>query len=202
MSNSEYIEKIYIKNLLFISKYLRKFKPFVFYGTLLGITRENGFIKNDDDIDFLVDIKSKDQLLRKIKKLDKFKINEKIKSKYFLQLIYKENKLKFYTDFYFYTKKKNFIIDKHNWLSFIKSKAHHLHIPNNLIFPLNKSKKFKDVLIPNKKRGLCKFLYGKNWQIPRSKGTGYRIEIINNKPKIIERSKIGSLTRYIKSLIK
>ena len=50
---------IYLKNLIFFSKKFKKYKPVIFYGTLLGIVRENSIIKNDDDIDLLVDYRFK-----------------------------------------------------------------------------------------------------------------------------------------------
>ena len=48
-----------LKNLISISKMIKTIQHFVFYGTLLGLTRENNIIDGDDDVDFLVDIKDK-----------------------------------------------------------------------------------------------------------------------------------------------
>ena len=39
------IQKINLENLILISKILRDFENFVFYGTLLGLTRNNTIIK-------------------------------------------------------------------------------------------------------------------------------------------------------------
>ena len=44
------------KNLLHISKLINEFEYFVFFGTLLGLVRENNIIQGDDDIDFYVNI--------------------------------------------------------------------------------------------------------------------------------------------------
>ena len=94
--------------------------------------------------------------------------------------------------------KKDYIVEKHNWLSSIDIKEHSLHIPKKLIFPIKKSEKFDYVKLPNKQNELCEFLYGKSWKTPLTKNSEYRMEIIDNKPKLIKRSFIGSLNRKIK----
>ena len=93
---------------------------------------------------------------------------------------------------------KKYIIEKHNWLSTINSKNHEIHIPKKLVFPLKKIKGFQDIFFPNQGQKLCSFLYGDSWRSPLKKNTGYRMEIVNNRPKLIKRSFLGSITRSIK----
>jgi hypothetical protein len=139
------LRKLNLKNLLLISNKFKKYHCFVFYGTLLGLTRENNIIRNDDDIDFLIDIKYKKKIIHKIKKLRLFKINKKNLNPYFIQLTRKFKNIKTFVDLYFYLNlpNKNYIEEKHNWLSFINSPKHSLFIPKNLIFPLKKIKNFQ-----------------------------------------------------------
>ncbi len=190
----------YLDDLKYTSKLLKKYSPFIFYGTLLGITREKNLIKNDDDVDVLVDFKYKKKIVSKLNKVKNFKMNKNISNKYFVQFINDKDNVKTFIDFYFYINNKNkkYIIEKHNWLSTINSKDHEIHIPKKLVFPLKKNKNFKDIFFPNQSQKLCNFLYGDSWRSPLKKNTGYRMEIVNNQPKLIKRSFLGSITRSIK----
>ena len=124
------IEKVNLENLILVSKILKDFECFVFYGTLLGLTRNNAIIKNDDDIDFLINIKLKEIVLNKILSLTTFEINKDTKNEYFTQFVNFKDNVETFIDFYFYIDEdKDYIIEKHNWLSFVKSDKHSLHIP-------------------------------------------------------------------------
>ena len=59
MSLQNKLQKLNFQNLISISTLIKDIEYFIFYGTLLGIVRENNVIKGDDDIDFMVDYKSK-----------------------------------------------------------------------------------------------------------------------------------------------
>ena len=191
-----------LKNLLAVSKILKNINHFVFYGTLLGLTRENGIIYGDDDVDFLIDYSEKNKVMKIMKKSKLFKFNEKNSNKYFIQFLVGGNDFKTFVDFYFYQNKStnSFIIERHNFLSNISNPNYALHIPKKDIFPILKHKKFKNVSIPNQSKKMCAYLYGKNWIRPLKKNTGYRMEIVNNKPLLIKRSLMGYLTREIKKI--
>ena len=199
MNNKNKLQKINFQNLLTISSLIKEIEYFIFYGTLLGIIREKNIIKHDDDIDFMVNHKSKKKLLKKMKLDNTFKINKKVSNNYFIQFIKKKDGLMSFVDFYFYIKdpKKDYIIDKHNWLGNIKDKRFSLHFPKKMIFPIVKSKKFN---MPRKPKLTCKYIYGDTWSKPLKKNTNYRPEIINNKPLLVRRSYLGSLTRQFKEL--
>lgn len=167
----DFKQQTYLKYLIHFSKKLHKYKPIIFYGTLLGITRENHIIKNDDDIDFLVDLKFKKKIISNIIKNKKFKLNIKASDNFFSQVYFEINNIVFYIDFYFYTndKKKNYIIDRHNFSGNIFDSNNFLHIPKKFLFPLKKSNEYKNVYLPYKNKDLCKFLYGENWSKPLKK---------------------------------
>ena len=195
---------LYFKNLILFSKKFKKYKPVIFYGTLLGIVRENSIIKNDDDIDLLVNLKFKKNIIKDIEKEKKFQINNKISDKYFIQIFFKIDDITIYIDLYFYTnnKNQNFIIDRHNFFGNIDKKHFFLHIPKKKFFPIKKNVKFKDIYMPNKALFLCEFLYGKDWNIPQKKNASYKMKIINNKPSIIRKNFLSYLAKNIQIFIK
>ena len=196
------VKKANLENLLEISKMINHYEHFIFYGTLLGITRENGILANDDDIDFLINIDFKKNVIRTISNLKNFTVNKKVSNEYFVQFINSKEKFKTFIDFYFYVndKNKDYIIEKHNFFSSINDENKFIYVPKKLIFPVVESKLFPKVKLPNKREELCKFLYGHDWKKPMRKNSSYRMEIINNKPKLIKRSFLGSLTRMIKEI--
>ena len=65
MISKKDIQKQNFDNLLKVSYSIKNIEYFIFYGTLLGITRDNNIIKGDDDVDFMVDYNSKKLLLKK-----------------------------------------------------------------------------------------------------------------------------------------
>jgi phosphorylcholine metabolism protein LicD len=200
MSLQDKLQKLNFQNLISISTLIKDIEHFIFYGTLLGIVRENNVIKGDDDIDFMVDYKSKKKLLKKMTLNKTFKINKKVSNDFFVQYIKRVKKLNTFVDFYFYVKdtKNSYIIDKHNWLGNIKDKRFALHFPKKMIFPIVKGKKFN---LPKKPKAVCVYIYGKTWSTPLTKNTNYRPEVVNNKPVLIRRSYLGSLTRKFKSIL-
>ena len=193
------LQKLNFQNLILVAPLIKGVEYFIFYGTLLGIIRENNIIKGDDDIDFLVNYRSKKLLLKKMEKNKSFKMNKKVCNKYFVQFIKKYNGLRTFVDFYFYINDptKNYIIDKHNWIGNINDKRYAIHFPKKLIFPIVKNKKFN---MPKNPKAACRFIYGDTWSIPQKKNTNYRPEIIKNKPVLIKRSYVGSLTREFKDI--
>jgi len=200
MISEKNIQKQNFDNLLKVSYSIKNIEYFIFYGTLLGITRDNNVIKGDDDVDFMVNYNSKKLLLKKMSLIKTFKLNKKVSNNYFAQYIKIKKGIKTFVDFYFYLNdsKKNYIIDRHNWLGNINDKRFALHFPKRIIFPINKNGQFN---VPKNSKLSCQYLYGKTWSIPLKKNINYRAEIIDNKPFLVRRSYLGSITRRVKEML-
>ena len=183
-----------LENLKYISNRLRDVTWFVFFGTLLGYTRENNILENDDDIDIYVDIRFREKIIDLFTNSDlNFDLSKKPNlGPYFLQgTRVLENEIT-YVDFYFYEyeKSKEFIIERNNFSGAWKIESNAMHIPKNIIFPVKRGG-IQDIkiFIPNKPIKCCEFLYGKDWKIPLSKSKDYLIDIINNRPMLVKKNK-------------
>ena len=199
MNKKKLIQETNLDNLIFISNELKEFDPFVYFGTLLGLTRENNILINDDDIDLCLNYKFRENVFKKLNNLNDYKINYKVCNEYFVQLIGTKNNINTFIDLYFYIDHDSYIEEKHNFFASISLESHSIHIPKKLIFPLLKSKKYKNINLPNQSKELCRFFYGDSWEKPMKKNSDYRLEIIDHKPVIIKRSFLGSITRSLKN---
>jgi hypothetical protein len=156
----------------------------IFFGSLLGYVRENNLIKNDDDIDIMLDKK----YFNKIKiLLNKYRLNIE-KKNIFLQYQKEINEYITSIDFYFFEKKSEYIELKWHFYSYNKNVKDNtfLHIPEKLLFPFNKVNFFDfTISIPISPILICEYLYGKRFREPLSKiKKEYTHQIIKNKPVI------------------
>jgi hypothetical protein len=162
-------------NLVTVSNLLQDIDHFVFFGTLLGLTRERDIIEDDDDIDILVPIEKRHLIIEKLVGVDNFKINidkECNQSTYFLQVDSSINNRNSFIDFYFYENNPNedFIVDRWNFLGKSQNPEYALHIPKKLIFPVMHEEFFgQKIKLPACRELLCEWLYGKSWITPRKK---------------------------------
>ena len=179
-------------NLVAISKLFEDIDHFVFFGTLLGITRGRDLIEGDDDIDILAPIEHRKLIIHKINNIDGFKVNfdkDCNKSDYFLQIESSVNNRNSLIDFYFYENNPgdDFIVDRWNFLGKHKNSEFALHIPKKFIFPITKEKLFgAQIKFPACRELLCEWLYGKTWLTPREKNISYVIRVINNRPILVK----------------
>jgi hypothetical protein len=179
-------------NLVAISKLFQDIDHFVFFGTLLGITRERDLIDGDDDIDILAPIEHRKLIIQKIINIDGFKINFDKgcnKSDYFLQIESSVNNRNSLIDFYFYENNPDvdFIVDRWNFLAKYNKPEFALHIPKKFIFPIVREKFFgTQIKFPACRELLCEWLYGETWLTPREKNISYVIRVINNRPILVK----------------
>ena len=174
-------------NLIYFSKLFVNVEYFIFFGTLLGITRDKGLIDGDDDIDFYVNLKDRFKLIENLKN-NNIEVDLTLsvnKNNYFLQIKRVFNKKILITDFYFYETdiEKNFIIERWNFEGGTHDTSKYLRIPKIFIFPLKKILfKSVEIFIPKESELTCEFLYGINWKKKLKKDKEYTIKVINGKP--------------------
>jgi hypothetical protein len=159
---------------------------FVFFGTLLGLTRDGRPIDNDDDVDLYVNKRHFDTILEIIRSLE-FNIDLKKKpnnTKSFLQAYGLLDEHLVRVDFYFYDNmsEKNYLVEHWNFAGKPFDKSRTLRIPKSLVYPLDKIQ-FQDFTIsaPQQMEVICEFLYGQDWKTPRARSE-YRVEVIGGRP--------------------
>jgi phosphorylcholine metabolism protein LicD len=176
-----------LKNLCYFINLIQDFEYFIFFGTLLGLTRENNIIDGDDDIDFYVNEKHRDNLIE-ILKSNSIEVNKTLhtnRDKSFLQVVRIHNNKAYLIDFYFYDgdTDEDYIIEKWNYQGMPHIPSKHLKIPKIFIYPLqNKTFNNFNINFPSKPKILCEFLYGPEWKKKINKDTEYTVKVINNKP--------------------
>ena len=192
-------------NLVFFSKLLINVEYFIFFGTLLGITRENRLIDGDDDIDFYINLKNRDQLINDLK-INNIEVDLSMsvnKNKSFLQVKRIIQNEVLITDFYFYESdvEKNFIIEKWNFEGGTEDATKHLRIPRVFIYPLKKvSFRSHEIFVPQEGELICEFLYGRGWKKRLKKELEYEIKVINGKPYIYDVKKFLFFKKLIITL--
>jgi len=175
------------KNLCFFTSLIKDLEYFVFFGTLLGLTREENIIDGDDDIDFYVNKKHRNNLIE-ILKSNSIEVDKTLHTNWdesFLQVCRIHNNKAYLIDFYFYDADTDeyFIIEKWNFQGMPHIPSKHLKIPKIFVFPLqNKTFNNFNINFPSKPKILCEFLYGPEWKKKLNKDTEYTVRIINNKP--------------------
>jgi hypothetical protein len=156
-------------NLIYISDKLKEIDYFVFFGTLLGL-ESNGDIISHDDVDFFVNINDRNYLINIFKDSElTFDWNLRIKglrannTPYFLQGHKLFGEQKTFVDFYFYETNNvdSFIQQRWNFSGSWKRKYNNMHIPKNIIFPIQQKQYFnQSINMPAKPGACCEYLYG------------------------------------------
>lgn len=181
-------------NLIFITKIIKNLEYFVFFGTLLGLVRDNNLIKNDDDIDFYINIKERSKLIAILKKNSvNIDFNLSInKEKCFLQAYRVINNKIAVIDFYFYENSLDdlYIIEKWNFEGITNDPSKYLRTPKIFTHPIKKINiKSHKINFPSKPEYVCEFLYGKNWTIKLKKDFDYTVKVLDGKPAMLHLKK-------------
>jgi hypothetical protein len=178
-----------IEGFCLIAKSCADIEMFPFFGTLLGITRENNLIALDDDVDFYVCVSERKRLEEVLSKLP-VTVDmslERNHSPYFLQASVIVDGEEVLIDFYFYEPHPghSFITDWWNFSGSWQDPRNEMRIPKDIVFPLQKKSLFEvEFLLPSSPELCCRFLYGAGWNKPLSKGSQYFISIDEYAPKI------------------
>lgn len=182
-------------NLIEITSLIKNLDYFLFFGTLLGDVRENSVIKDDDDIDFLINLKDLNTL-ENILSANGFNVS--VKEKFFISF-HNTNIIEAHTiDFYaYYLNGENVVIPKSFYgNSFFKLKRHYLILNKNLFFPTlentNGSK------IPNKSKNIVPILYGKKWNEKLIKNLDYFIYFRKNIPRVTYNLKLIKMLYFFR----
>ncbi len=165
---------------------------FIFFGTLLGLTRDNDVIKGDDDIDIYVDSRYRTRL---IELLDQQGLVMDLTSKpnhtqHFLQITRMIEGETGLIDFYFFDgeAKPNILVDRWNFLQKYAQSAKAIHVPKEFALPIVRKFFFDtEINFPQKPKELCRWLYGEGWERPLSKTKEYEMTVIGNEPKLVYR---------------
>lgn len=176
------------QNLIIVATCLLELEYIPFYGTLLGLTRGGDIIEGDDDIDFILDVSERENVIHLLRStaIEIDVREERNTSKYFLQGKRTIEGVDTYVDFYFFENnpKNGYLVEKWNFFAEPQNSSKAIHIPKNLIYPLKQRNIFGiDLLFPQHPELCCEFLYGKDWRTPRAKERDYRTVIIDNVPQ-------------------
>ncbi|WP_455918344.1 hypothetical protein [Ensifer canadensis] len=185
------------ENFLRVYGVVKHLNAFPFFGTLLGLTRENDILSHDDDVDFYVDMKHRDELIVQIRDIG-FELDENVypnTTQYFLQGRREIDGVVTFVDFYLYEDQQEwpYILDRWNFPGVPEDEAMHLRVDKSAVFPLTARIYFGvEVMLPANPEECCRFLYGDEWRQKRSKADSeYRVVLHNYRPVIATK---GGLT--------
>jgi hypothetical protein len=164
-----------------------RIEHFVFFGTLLGLTRDLKPINGDDDVDFYVNGVDYEKVRRLLASMGLHIDYSSYPNgtRHFIQVNGDLDGHKIRVDFYFYNavNDNNFLLEAWNFDGNLKNPNTTLKVPKPLVFPLEVLS-FRGQLIsaPKHREIICEFLYGISWRTPKQKNTDYRVGILGGRP--------------------
>ena len=166
---------------------------FLFFGSLLGIVRDNAPIPGDDDVDFYVNKNSYNEVKCILLELG-FQVNYNIEpnlTEHFLQVECMFKGVFVRADFYFYDSQADqfFLEERWNFAGTPNNPDSVLKMPKPLVFPLQKlNYEGSLVFLPQHSEIICEILYGVNWRVPQQKGVSYTIKVIDGRPVLLNKA--------------
>lgn len=151
-----------------------------FFGTLLGLTREGHPIEADDDLDFFVDQIDFAELLSQLRKSEVFEILFVSKTTDFAVALTKDAD-RVPIAFHGYERIKGHLLDRWNWSGIPEVGFLALRVPDSLVFPVSSWKR-SGLAFPAHPQALCRFLYGKSWEVPKTKFKDYKTLALFGRP--------------------
>lgn len=160
---------------------------FVFFGTLLGLTRDGKPIAGDDDVDFYVN-NSGYETVRSLLislgfELDFSKFPNH--TRHFMQGFGVLDDIEIRVDFYFFDADtdENFLLEHWNFSGKPNDPQEILKLPKPLVFPIETIQfRGQGVAVPKHAEIICEFLYGISWKTPKTKDIDYGVKIVGGRP--------------------
>jgi len=165
---------------------------FVFFGTLLGLTRDSDVIQGDDDVDIYIDSRDRAELVELLERhgLEPDLVKKPNHTPYFLQVNRAVDGQVGLIDFYLFDgqSKPSVLIDRWNFLAKYDDEAKAIHVPIEIVLPIEQKNLWGTTInFPQKPREVCRWLYGGRWDKPLSKSTEYEMMVIENRPQLAYR---------------
>jgi hypothetical protein len=181
------------------SQILTGLEHFVFFGTLLGLTRDNAPIDGDDDVDFYVNIEHYQELKTRLSQLGCFHVDYDSWPNLTPDFIQCEGILghrRYRADFYFYNSQTepHVIVEKWNFLGSVDQVDSHLRTPKPFIYPISeRATEFGTINIPKYPELVCEYLYGLNCKRPLIKDIEYIARTHGGRPTRLQITPDGSI---------
>lgn len=158
-----------------------------FFGTLLGIVRDRGFIRGDDDLDFAIPLDQLEIFLERLSDGGVVAIREQTQTRSdgirgVVRLDCEAIGVsKIRVDLYPFEVREGKAVFTQHWLADIEDPTTYLHVPLEL---MPASHQFLDVdRVPEEMELTLAFLYGRDWRIPQRKYVDYTVSISGGRPE-------------------
>lgn len=178
-----------IQSLTLLAEAMVEIDYFIFFGTLLGLTREGAPIKGDDDVDFYVNTKDRDALITKLNELDiEIELDFPNNTQHFLNVQKDFGDHKLSADFYFFDAETDddYLLERWNFNGDHTNPRNTLKLPKIFVYPIAvEIYRNTPLKLPNHTNLVNEFLYGPDWRIPIKKDVEYISRVAGGRPILL-----------------